>query len=412
MKKYKLNYLIMLTMFVFTVSSSVGEVEKKLETITKNEERTLSDLVSQMASARVEPVQVLRDASTKINEESKKSINRAIDKVQLEIQQILKDAGLEVNEGNTSLEKVLAEYRNIEKDIGKLLMKLALAKGLFEAEKAFREISVRTLNNIITDIGNKVVKEVLREAGFQVNKEHDAVINMQLVNQRSHFLNILKDAGIETEIEEEINNILIKMTSANFEFYKALRDVNVKANAKKVTLIKLAVANEQLNILNILKDAGGYIDIESEILNHMILGDLTFYMVGIWLDSQMPQDAAKVLSVHIILSFLEVNVKGVKIGGERAILHKIYNIYLNIIEALKEIGVKKWDEESDAFKLEDISLEGFVKSNVESDTFKVDMLKDEEYLEFVKALSEASATTESEASANARSHECNKIFNN
>ena len=363
-------------------------------------------VVSRLASAEgyFELMEVLRYVSAKSNSEHELLMHNAIHNVHFKIKKALNEADIEVNKNTTlmekilavlnkklriiyhedssSIEKVLDEYlNNMDLSDDMLLQQLFFAKGLVEVEKALSKAGIEVDDNdsgaavfkIITDTGNKVVKEALREIGVHVDNKS---ITKDLLDKHYDFLSILKDAGVKAE-----SDTLIKMAVANFEVYDDLIQERVNAAEDKDALIKMVLAKGQFDVMNILKDAGIEIDIESDTLIKMALMHFRAKKEII----NKVRKEADILAELNRLTVFYIHGKNVKTDEAS---DKVTSTYFDIIEALKEIGVK-WDVASDLFKL-------------------TSMVSSEENVRLVKTLREASVKADAESEV--ISSKCKEVF--
>ena len=369
------------------------------------------DLVSRLASTEgyLDFVQVLRDANDEINTEREESINRAKNRVLFEIEKTLSEAGVEVNE--TLMEEVLSKYRNNEELVNEKLMEKILSKYRNNEELAHEILMEKVLSKYHNN--EKLDNETLMEKVLSKYRNNEELDNEKLMEKilsayrnnekldNDMFLllvatakvmvdieKVLSEAGVKVEAESDT---LIKMSLANFEFYKALRDANIEADLDNNTLIKMALAKGYIDVVKILRDADVRFNVESDTLLRIALVYLT--------DAKNISNVKSKKEKRILVDKLSQTVNhilrdaGVRFDVENDILMKMALVYFDVIKALKEIGVKL-DVASDLFKL-------------------VNMVSSEEHFRFVRDLSEAriKADAENKASANAKANQCNEIFN-
>ena len=241
MKKYQLNYLIMLSMFVFTVSSC-GFDPVKIWIDTRNSER--ANTIGQL-----NVVKSLNDAGVEFDAKHKVSIKligeelgfkrkakynilieQILDGILHDVVYILRDAGFKADTTNEILIKMASVHFEFIKSLKEVdfedvtLLNRGIKEGSFEMTEA--RVPARLLSGI--DEGDLKIKEALSEPGVKVDAgEHNIMLKM-LKAQLDAFETLLQ-AGFKFEMNAANNrSIHIALAKGFLEYMKAQSELGVE----------------------------------------------------------------------------------------------------------------------------------------------------------------------------------------
>ena len=257
MKKYKLNYLIMLSMFVFTVSSCVKMKQMKQITESLKYMKVVNALSEDMNLDKenlliISMAMHAGDQEVKVDKEQIPLISRAMNIGQLEIANTLKDAGISERFNLSQIKTVLTlayfEVVEILRDAGikadaenEILIKMALAylefiETLQKVGLENKELLINnTLLNRVVDEGNLEIKKALREAGVKVDAGENNLFSKIISVHIASFQSLLQ-TYLKFEMNaEDMMSTHIALAKGHIEFVKALSETSIKTDVESET---------------------------------------------------------------------------------------------------------------------------------------------------------------------------------
>ena len=380
MNKYKLNYLIMSTMFIFTVA--VGTENKP-------------PVETAIDKGQLEVVKILRDAGAKIDVEYGRLIKTALAKVHFAVVKILREAGVKVDAENETLIKMVSANFEIAKAIKELgptsetLIMKAVDKGYFEAEKTLREAGAK--GDVAGDILSKIsgeyfelVQSLLMEVGIEVDAENNtALMMMALAQGHLEVVKVLRDVVVKVKAESTTSR-KIAVDKNSLEVDKALSDAGVKVDDTEIETLPIKMATVYLMAMDILGKAGITADTKNDgllIKVALAKGHLDVLKALIKAGVKIDEKSDTLVKIvqdkgsEVVKAIREVGIK-VDVAGDTVIKMALSILHFNVVETLRDTGVK---------------------ADVENDTLiKIAVA----HLELMKAVSDASANV----------NKCNAMF--